>query len=223
MKRVYILFFVSFVLILLSFYLLYLLKLRTISTLKSDSTRVLAYKQWGYETREFEGMYTNLMKEATNVPIIIFPLRTSYLQTKHDNILRLTQAGYATEITKQKELVQSRLTYLRERVKSSSSLPDAKKQSYFNVFEITAGEIFEKNSDLNGIRTSLTNLQKQDEEITKNIEIYKKESLLSELQRYKTTCDELYLYFQEKKLGAIKELCCGGECCEEHSSKGGCC
>lgn len=27
----------------------------------------------------------------------------------------------------------------------------------------------------------------------------------------------------EKKLGAIKELCCGGECCEDHSSKGGCC
>lgn len=198
MRTVYFLFLVSFLLIGISFYLAFLLKPKTISTFKPDLQKITLYSQGGYDTQIFEKMYGELLNEVELMPFYILPFRTEYLKNKHDNILRLTQAGYATEVTKQKELVQSRLTYLRDRIKNSTYINESKKLAYFDTFEVVAGNIFEKNSDLHGIRDALVLLGEQDAIITKEMEMGKKEWLRAELERYKATCEELRDYFSEK-------------------------
>lgn len=202
MKRVYILSFSFLLLIGVGFYLATIYKQKTVLALKADATRITIYKEWGYETSEFETMYTILLNQAANSSPIVFPFHSSTLKTKHDNILRLTQAGYATEISKQKETLRSKLNYLRERVKNSTSLSQERKQVYFDSFEVIAGETFEKNSDINGIKKSLKTIALQDINITTEIETLKKESLSSELKAYKATCEELYIYFDNKNSSA---------------------
>jgi lipoprotein-anchoring transpeptidase ErfK/SrfK len=199
MKRIYLLFFIILALIGVICYCSSLFKDKTIASLKADATRITTYKNWGYDTSEFEAMYTALVSQAKDTTFILFPFQKDALQKKHDNILRLTQAGYATEISKEKELLQSRLSYLRERVKNSTSLSQTKKQEYSDVFEVVAGKIFELNSDLNEVKNGLKTLTDTDNAITKEIETVKKESLMSELAGYKSTCQQLYSYFDEKK------------------------
>ncbi|MFH0773140.1 MAG: L,D-transpeptidase [bacterium] len=176
----------------------YLLKQKTVSEFKNDTKKIKIYSQWGYETQEFDKLYINLIKEAETVPILFFLYRTPYLQSKHDNIFRLTLSGYATEVAKQKEIVQTRLTYLRDRVKTSTLIPQAHKQIYFDTLEVIAGNVFEKNSDLNELKSALKTLSEQDRAITKEVESIRKESLITELQNYKSTCQELLTYFYEK-------------------------
>jgi len=199
MKRVYILFLISVLLIGAAYYLTYLLKQRTVAKLSSDLSKVTMYKKWGYDTAQFEQLYLTLIAEAKNTSPFLLPLRVASLNTKHDNTLRLAQAGYATEMNIQKEALKSRLSYLRSRVKNMQSLSVEKKQIYFNSFEVVAGQGFEMDSSIADIKGLLSQLSATDTTITKEVEAIRRESLISELQGYKATCEDLYLYFKEKK------------------------
>jgi len=190
--------FICLLLLLLYLSSSYFLKQKTVSTLKIDIQKVKVYSQWGYDTKAFEKMYGGLIQESLSFPFLIFPFRTQLLQNKRDNILLLTQAGYATEVIKQKEFIQSRLTYLRDRVKTNTVLSQNKKQVYFDSFEVVAGQVFEEKSDLNSLSKARLTLQAEDSVITKEVESLRKESLLDELKSYKATCEDLLTYFTEK-------------------------
>jgi len=182
----------------LCLYQFYLLKQTSVVALKNDLKKISIYAQWGYDTHAFENMYRGLIKETVAISFLSFPFKTTYIQNKHDNILRLTQAGYATEVTKQKEIIQSRLTYLRDRVKNNSSLPENDKKGFFDACEVVAGNVFEINPDIYGLREALKTLEEQDAAITEKVERIRKESLMNELQGYKATCEELLTFFVEK-------------------------
>jgi len=176
----------------------YLLKQKTVQSLTQDITKITQYAKWGYQTGEFEKLYSAFLSQVQRVPFYIFPFRLSYFNGKHDNILRLTQAGYATEVTQQKGAIQSRLTYLRERVKADTTLPQLRKSVYSDRFEVIAGTIFEINSDLVAMQQALRNLDEQDKLITAEVESVKKESVTQELQGYKATCADLLSFFNGK-------------------------
>ncbi len=193
--------FLIIVVLLFSFYLYqaYVFKQKTVQSFTSDIKKITEYTKWGYDTHVFEQLYDNLVHDLKATSFVLFPFKKDYFQKKHDNILLLVQAGYATDITKQKELIQSQLSYLRDRVKTNDILSPVKKQKYSDAFEIIAGTIFEENSDLVGIKKALTSLDTTDKEITKEVESTKKEALLNELQTYRASCQELLNYFTEKK------------------------
>lgn len=198
MKKFFIVVFFILFLFIIYLYKSYLLKQNTIISFKSDTEKITIYSQWGFDTQAFAKIYSNFTKEASSFSFYIFPFQVHYLQNKHDNILRITQAGYATEVIKNKELVQSRLTYLRDRVKTSTIISQSKKQTFSDALEVIAGTIFEENSDINSLKKALTTLEEQDTAITKEIESIRKESLITELQDYRATCQELLTYFTEK-------------------------
>ncbi len=177
----------------------YLLKNKTVAYLKTDAIRVTEYAAWGYNIEAFKKMYDKLIQESEKAPFLTYPFESAYLNKKHDNILILEQSGYATEVSKQKELVQSRLSYLRDRIKTNLILSQAKKQSYSDSFEVVAGTVFESNIDINGLNAALTTLEKADEAITKEVETVKKESLVNELRAYRASCQELLNFFTGKK------------------------
>lgn len=195
-------------LVLFAFFLYqaYTLKKHLVETLKEDRVKIEVYTKWGYDVGEFKNMYERLINETDKMPFFLIPFKTQLLKNKHDNILRLALAGYATEVSRQKNEVQSRLTYLRDRVKTNDYISQTNKQAYFDTFEITAGNIFEKYSTINDLKDALTNLKEQDVKITKEVEAVRKESLLNELQTYKTTCVELLSYFTEKNNSTNQEL-----------------
>lgn len=205
-KRMYFVYTVVFLVLLGFIYFSYFLKQNTISVFMGDSKKISAYSQWGYETRDFEKMYLSLIKEVKARSFIVFTFYSTSFKIKHDNILRLTQAGYATEVTRLKGEVQSRLSYLRERVKNSSLLSQVQKQIHSDSFEIVAGETFETNSDINGYKKALRTLEEQDRLITKEVETVRKEAIRSELINYKTTCEQLLSYFTEKNSAENKTL-----------------
>lgn len=159
-------------------------------------------------------MYSDLLKEVDTTFFLLIPLKIKAFAIKHDKILQLAQAGYATEVSKEKASMQYLLTYLRERVKNDTTLSQNAKKAYSDTFEIEAGKIFEKNGDLKAIRTALTKLHNQDMAITKDIEAIHKEALRIEIAGYKKTCDDLYIYFSEKnspKNHALAAECINGE------------
>ena len=174
-------------------------KQKTVSFLKTDAKRILEYKNWGLNTTSFETVYATLIHEAEATALFSFPFRIQYLQAKHDKILLLTQSDYAIVMTKQKMAVQTRLTYLRDRIKINTILSSSHKQSYSDSFEVVAGTIFEKNTDIKGLMFALKSLEETDGAITKEVEKIRKESLMSELSSYKATCQELVSYFIEKE------------------------
>ena len=206
MKRVYFFLFTLLILTSVVFLFTYLHKQQTISSLKLGSTKLITYTQWGYKTQEFVKIYNLLLNEANSLSLFIFPFKTQYLQNKQDNILHLVQAGYATEVIDKKEQVKSRLMYLRDRVRNNLSLSEDKKKEYFDQFDVIAGEVFEKNSDINGLEIAIKTLNNQDEKITQEVEMVRKESLFGELKRYKTTCEELLTYFVEENSENNQEL-----------------
>jgi len=174
-------------------------KQKTVSFLKTDAKRILEYKKWGLNTTSFEAIYEALITDAQSTsPLIIFS-KAQYLQNKHDKILLLTQSGYATEISKQKLAVQKRLSYLRDRVKTNTILSLARKQSYSDSLEVIAGNVFEKDSDINTLLLALQSLEEGDGAITKEVENIRRESLMSELSSYRASCEELVNYFIEKR------------------------
>ncbi|MCX6732763.1 MAG: L,D-transpeptidase [Candidatus Roizmanbacteria bacterium] len=69
-----------------------------------------------------------------------------------------------------------------------------------------AGNVFESNTDLNGLKMAQASLTKQDAELTKEVESLRKESLIGELKNYKSTCEELVAYFTEKDSKSNLEL-----------------
>ncbi len=201
-----------FILLLLSIltilygYKTYISKQRTEIEINKDIDKVFMYSNWGYNTKTFEAMYRVLMKEVNSTSYLLFPFKITSFELKHDNILRLAQSGYATEVAKQKSEVQTRLSYLRDRVKNSKYIQQSRKLYYFDSFEIVAVNIFEKNSDLNDLKKFTVVLEEKDAEITKEIESIRKESILNELQTYKQTCLALMTYFIEKNSPINEEL-----------------
>lgn len=177
-----------------------------ISALKNDISKLTLYAQWGYDVKTFKDMYLKLIQDAKSTPYIMIPFRISSFETRHDNILRLAQAGYATQVSKQKSEVQTRLSYLRDRVKNNNYIQESRKLYYFDSFEVVAGNIFEKNSDLNDLKKFIVVLDNKDSEITKEIESIRKESIFNELQAYRVTCVELLNYFIEKNSPLNQEL-----------------
>lgn len=204
---------VSFVLIATSCYLAVVLKQRALASLSADRSKIKTYQKWGYNTKEFERMYDTLLAQANATALLLYPFKAASLSIRGDNILQLVQAGYATEITKYKEALQARLSYLRERVKNESSLPEAAKSSYFGAFDVVAAETFETNIDLSGVRTSLQTLEQQDKTITTTIETLKTEALIHEMRDYKNRCEALYTYFVEKN--SIQNKVLAAECINE--------
>lgn len=198
MKRVILFAFIFFAIAATYTYQAYLLKKKTTTSLARDIKKITIYPEWGYDSKVFENLYKELNRESEKISFFIFPFRMQSLLNKHDNILRLTQAGYATEVSKQKSTIQSLLTYLRDRVKTNSVLSQEKKQEHSDSLEVIAGNVFEKNVDLNDLKNAITLLRVQDTAITKEVESIRKESLLNELRNYKTTCEELTTYFSEK-------------------------
>ena len=173
-------------------------KQKTVSFLKTDAKRIQEFKSWGLDTTSFEIMYAGLVQEAQSIPFYFLPFQSQYLTNKHDKILLLTQSNYATEMSRQKVSVQTRLSYLRDRIKTNTILSSPRKQSYSDSFEVIAGTIFEKETDIKGLISALLSLAEADYAITNEVELIRKESLMSELNLYKATCQELVSYFIEK-------------------------
>lgn len=198
MKRISLIFCIFLCLIAAYCYFSSFIKRKTTVTLKNEIGKITAYTQWGYDASSFEKMHEDLIKEADSIPFLTFPFRTQYIQNKQDNIMRLIQTGYAIEVTKQKELVQSRLIYLRDRIKNETVLDQERKKVFSDTFEVVAGEVFEKNSDITGLKKALATLDENDHVITQEVDAIRKESLIHELENYKATCQELLIYFSEK-------------------------
>lgn len=199
MKRVVFVLFIFSAFVAFYSYQAYILKKKVITSLDGDVKKITIYAKWGYNTKVFEKLHSDLTNEVKTVSFFVFPFRMQSLLNKHTNILQLAQAGYATEVSKQTSTIQSLLTYLRDRVKTNSVLSQNKKQIYSDSLEVIAGTVFEKNTDLNGLKKAITLLQAQDTLITKEVESIRKESLLGELRSYKSTCEDLAIYFSEKK------------------------
>jgi hypothetical protein len=198
MKKLLIVIFLILFVSLFYLYKTYSFKEKAVSTLKSDLSKLTTYTQWGYDVKTFKDMYLALIQEVKTTSYTLIPFKMNSFELKHDNILRLAQAGYATEVSRQKSEVQTRLSYLRDRVKNSDYIQQSRKSYYFDSFEVVAGNIFEKNSDLNDIRKFIAILQSKDTEITNEIQTIRKESVFNELQGYRLICVELLNYFIEK-------------------------
>lgn len=199
MKKAVVLFFGLF--LICTSYLLYSMnkfKEQTLSMYKNDAKTIQLYTNWGYDTKIFTRMYADFIDETNKTPLYAFPFTITDTKNKHDNILRLLQGAYATKVSEKKELIKSKLTYLRDRVKNSTHLSSEKKLSYSNTFEIIAGTVFERNSSLKDLDNALKSLENQDASITKDIEVIRKESIYTEITDYKKTCNELREYFIEK-------------------------
>ena len=199
MKKFLIILLVVFLSLAAYLYKSFLLQQKTLIFLQKEKQKITAYSTWGFDTKPFEKIYEDLIIESKGDSIIVFPFRVEYFQKKQANIINLIQTAYATEVTKQKGLVQSRLSYLRDRIKGETVLTQEKKKAYSDIFEVVAGEIFVWNSDLNALKKALLELNKQDSAITKEVEAIRKESLIHELENYKASCQELLSYFIEKK------------------------
>jgi len=143
-------------------------------------------------------MYSLFIKEVESTSLFVFPVKEKAFEERRNNIISLTLLGYATEVNKQKTEVQTRLTYLRDRIKNNSYVSQTRKLYFSDALEIIAGSVFETNSDLTGIKRALVLLEDQDGAITKEVESVRKESLMGELQLYKVSCQELLSYFLEK-------------------------
>ena len=210
MKRVLFVLCCIFLLISVYCYQSYTAKQGLISGLHSESNKIVIYSQWGYKTTEFEEIYLGLVKEAEIINFLLVPLRSHYFYNKRDNILRLTQAGYANEVIKNKEIIRARLTYLRDRVKMSDDIQQNKKLELSNALEVVAGNVFEKNIDINGLTLAFKSLVELDSQITRQVEIVRKESLMNELQGYRGTCADLQHFFKEKHYQEGEKIT--GEC-----------
>lgn len=200
MKKAVVLFFCLF-LICIS-YLLYSMnkfKEQTLSMYKNDAKMIQSYANWGYDTKVFSKMYTDFIDETNKTSLFVFPFTITGTKNKHDNILRLLQGAYATKVSEKKELIQSKLTYLRNRVKSTPHLSPEQKLAYSDTFEVIAGTVFEENASLHDFDNALKSLETQDTNITKDVEVIRKESIYTEISEYKRTCSELGMYFVEKK------------------------
>ena len=205
MKKWY--FILLFSLLILScLYSSFLLKKNNVSDLNNDQQKILIYRKWGLDTKDFSKMYDGLLNDANSTSFIIFPFKLSAFYIKRDNILRLTQAAYAIQVTKLKEEVQTRLSYLRERIKNSTTLTQNDKQIFSDSLEVIAGKSFEITNDINSLKKSYKSLEEQDALITTKIETVKKESLITELQNYKKTCEGLFIYFTDKNSISNKTL-----------------
>jgi len=187
-----------------------LFKQKTVTAITADLKRIQEYKNWGLDTSSFETMYTDLIQEAQSTSFFVLPFQVHYLQKKHDKILLLTQSNYATEVSKQKLAVQRRLSYLRDRIKINTTLSSSRKQVYSDSFEVIAGNVFEKPSDIKALKLALQSLEEGDSAITIEVEHIRRESLMSELSSYKSTCQDLVNYFVEK--GNIPSQSVAQEC-----------
>jgi len=146
----------------------------------------------------FAKMHSDFINEISKTSIITFPFAITSLRNKHDNILRLLQGAYAVKVSGKKELIQTKLTYLRDRVKNTAYLSTEKKMIYSNSLEVIAGTVFERSSSLRDLDTALKSLESQDRNITSDIEAIRKEAVYSEITTYKSTCEKLREYFVEK-------------------------
>lgn len=177
-----------------------------LQAVQTNESKITSFSKWGYDTKTFRTMYASLITDINSThPLFILFARQSFYK-RSDAIVRLAQQGYATEVAKEKNEVQTRLTYLRDRVKNTNHIPVNKKQTYFDSFEVVAGTIFEVPSSLSQVREALTALSTTDKDITHEIEKVRKESLMGELAQYKTNCEELLSFFMSKQSTKNQEI-----------------
>lgn len=167
--------------------------------LQKDEAKIVSYAKWGYDAGTFKSMHGALIDELRKSNPLLFPFKKKSFLMKNESILRLAQQAYATEVAKEKNEVQIRLTYLRDRVKNTTLISQSGKQTYFDTFEVVAGGVFENNSDLFGLKNALLKLSAIDKDITNEIELTRKEALMGELAQYKSKCQELLGFFVEKQ------------------------
>lgn len=167
--------------------------------LQKDEAKIVSYAKWGYDAGTFKSMHGALIDELKKSNPLLFPFKKKSFFMKNESILRLAQQAYATEVAKEKNEVQIRLTYLRDRVKNTTLISQSSKQAYFDTFEVVAGGVFENNSDLFGLKNALLKLSAIDKDITDEIELTRKEALMGELAQYKSKCQELLGFFVEKQ------------------------
>ena len=177
-----------------------------IQTIRNSESKITSFSKWGYDASTFQKMHSSLVGEvkATHPLFILF--NKDAFHKKNDSIVRLVQQGYATEVAKEKNEVQIRLTYLRDRVKNTTYIPVSKKQAYFDSFEVVAGTVFENPSSLSQVKEALVTLSKTDKEITQEVEKVRKESLMGELAQYKSHCEELLTFFVSKQSQKNQEI-----------------
>lgn len=177
-----------------------------IQTIRNSESKITSFSKWGYDASTFQKMHSSLVGEvrATHPLFILF--NKDAFHKKNDSIVRLVQQGYATEVAKEKNEVQIRLTYLRDRVKNTTYIPVSKKQAYFDSFEVVAGTVFENPSSLSQVKEALVTLSKTDKEITQEVEKVRKESLMGELAQYKSHCEELLSFFVSKQSQKNQEI-----------------
>lgn len=177
-----------------------------LNAIQNNESKITSFSKWGYDTETFRSMHTSLIAEIrSNHPFFILFMRSAF-HKKSEAIVRLAQQGYATEVAKEKNEVQTRLTYLRDRVKSTTYIPVSKKQAYFDAFEVVAGTVFENPSSLSEVKDALATLSQSDKDITHDIEKVRKESLMGELAQYKASCEELLSFFLSKQSAKNQEI-----------------
>ncbi len=199
MKKVLRLIFVFFALFLsLSFFLLSLFKTKTIDSFDKDQKIIASYKQWGLSVDKYQNQLGVVLIKTKNSSPFLLPFHAKTFDAQRKYILASVLEAYVNEVNANKQSVDLKLTYLRDRLKISTDLTNNQKDSHFQSLDGIAGAVFEKEPTLAEIKKAINDLSAIDTLINKEIDAHQKDNIFAEVQTYKGTCEELKQFFETK-------------------------
>ena len=147
------------------------------------AAKIAAYKGWGLDTKPFEAMEAQLKPWEVQ---------------KHEHIVTLAMQAYAQEVSSQRSGVSDLISYVRDRVRTSTNLTEPEQVAHLEALQNIAGEVFEKNPSLAEIKKQYALVEQEDSLVSTHIEHNKKQTIFSEIETYQEQCQSNLQFFEEK-------------------------
>ncbi len=194
--RLSIIFFVLF--FSLTFSLLSLFKTKTVESFSKDENVIASYKKWGLAVDNYQNQLGVVLIKTKNYSPLTLPFHVKTIDAQKKYILASVLESYVNEVNANKQSVDLKLTYLRDRLKINTDLTNNQKDKHFQSLDGIAGVVFEKEPTLAEIKKAINDLSAIDGLINKEIDTHQKDNIFAEVHTYKSTCEELRNFFEIK-------------------------
>jgi hypothetical protein len=156
------------------------------------------YPQWGLDTKAFVILQQQVLPHLSTCYIPKLPFTYTGDSQKLKQIVHLAEEEYATTLIRKKTELDNRISYVRDRIMTTSGLGQPYRIAKLKELQDVSGTVFEQNPTLYTIASASAATKHIDESVNNELERIRKDALFSQLTAYQETCNKNKNFFREK-------------------------
>lgn len=173
--------------------------LQTLKQAYTDTSTALAqYPQWGFDPKDFTVLQKQVLPHISIDHFLQLPFTYTADSQKLKHIVHLAEEEYATTLIRKKTDLDNRISYVRDRIMTTSGLGQPYRIAKLKALQDVSGTVFEHNPTLKTIASASAATKQIDESVNAELERIRKDALFAQLTTYQSTCSKNRDFFIEK-------------------------